>query len=134
MADVGGYFASESPRTTGLPAELIIARIVLLGVAATVVITILWGALLQGGTADWIGQTVGTNAASIIGGLLALFIRRGWRWVRWLITGVGVIWCIPVVLYTVSESVSYIGKGVVPAVLITTMHLPAARRYFAKEA
>lgn len=130
MAEAGGYFASEARR--GLPGELVLARIVLLGAAAAVVIMIVWDALFQGASAQWIGGSLGSNLATLAGALLALLIRPGRRWVRWLITAVGVIWFVPVVVYTVTGGAAYVGKAIVPAVLIVAVHLPAARRYFAE--
>lgn len=130
---MSGYFG-ETGTTSGVPGELTLARVVLIGAGIAQVIVIIWGVTMQGGDAQWFGEALGISVVTLAGAAFGLLMRRGRAWIRWAATAVGAIWCVPIGSYIVTLGPSYLSRLLLPAVVIVAMHLPAARRYFAKGA
>jgi len=130
MAEMTGYFSQEK---TGIPmpGELILARLLLWGTFVAVALLFGYDMINYPVTAGWLGMAVGVNAHNIAGAVLAVLIRPGRRWVRWVLMLVGAAWILVGIRYVFSDGVTYLAQFLLPLLLLTAVNLPAARRYFA---
>lgn len=130
MAERAGYFP-ESAAESRTPGELHLVRVILVGSGIVALLIILWGVVVSRETAQMIGAAVGANVPTFVGIVLALLIRRGRRWVRWAVTGVGAVWSVAGIMIVVEGGPAYLSRMLLPIVLVIAVHLPDARRYFA---
>lgn len=133
MAERAGYFP-EAASEAQTPGELHLARAILVGSGIVALLIILWGVVVSRETAQMIGAAVGANVPTLAGLVLALLIRRGRRWVRWAVTVVGAVWAAAGIMIVIEGGPAYLSRMLLPIVLVMAVHLPAARRYFGKEA
>lgn len=124
------YFA-PAPRT---PGEVVIARLVTVATAAISIAVVAYYAIASPVTAQWIGTMIGVNALNVAGGVIALFIGPGRRWIRWALIVVSAFRCLTILTYYVLPGgFTYATFLLLPVAVIVAVNLPGARAYFAGE-
>lgn len=124
------YFV-PAPRT---PGELVISRLIMVATAAITIVVVALYAIVSPVTAQWIGTMIGVNALNVAGGVIALFMRPGRRWVRWALIVVSAFRCLTILTYYILPGgFTYTTFLLLPIVVIVAVNLPGARAYFAEE-